>query len=112
MNVDVFIDDHSKELTIGYDETKSILNNIYEKSLRNIINSTQLDVQTNITFYILGLADEKSAKNAYLDYAGEQAIHPRMQLSRATEEIFNIFQFGAAPWMPIYEQTERKKTTF
>jgi len=42
MDVDVFIDDHNKELTIGYDETKLILNNMYEKSLKNIINSTQL----------------------------------------------------------------------
>jgi len=98
INICIFVDDHDKNTTIGYEETKYILESMYDISLKNIIESTQLDIQTNIQFHILGLADNDGMISAYLDYGSTQEAHPRMQLLPKPK----IFEYGAAPWMAIY----------
>jgi hypothetical protein len=94
----VWIDDHSKDLIISYDHTKNILNFIYDKSLRPITDSSQLDVQALIKIHILGIAEKTLVGKAYFEYAlKETASHPQVVFSATPE----IFEYGAAPWTTL-----------
>lgn len=96
-NVIILVDDHDPNLVIGYDHIKNILVYIYKKSLKPIVKSTRLDVQSLFKFHILGVADKGTVENAYLDYAKEESYHPQVVFSAMPI----IFQYGAAPWTTL-----------
>ena len=95
--ISVWIDDHSKDLIIGYDHTKNILSFIYEKSLKPIVDSSQLDVQATLKIHVLGIAEKALVKKAYSDYAVETSKHPNVFFSANPQ----IFEYGAAPWTTL-----------
>lgn len=94
----VWIDNHSKDLIIGYDHTKSILDFIYEKSLKPIAESSQLDIQALMKIHVLGIAEKTLVGNAYFDYAvKETSSHPNVFFSVNPQ----IFEYGAALWTTL-----------
>ena len=97
LNVIIFVDDHEKELILGHDHIINILEDIYKNSFRPIINSTGLDIQTRFKIHILGIADINLVETGYKEYAENSSLHPRAVFSAKPM----IFQYGAAPWMPI-----------
>lgn len=98
-NVTIMIDDHDKNLILGYDHMRNILTFVYQKSLRPIVGSTRLDVQVLFKIHILGIADKNLVEHAYSDYAKEQSHHPQVVFSAAPV----IFQYGAAPWTALLQ---------
>ena len=98
-NIIIIIDDHDKNLILGYDHMKIILTYVYQKSLKPIVESTGLDVQALFKIHILGIADKTLVEHAYLDYAKEQSHHPQVVFSVAPV----IFQYGAAPWTALLQ---------
>jgi len=98
--LDVLVDDHDKNLITGYEETTYILNTIYNKSIKNIIESTKLGIKIQLKFHVLGLANKNAMLSSYLDYVGKVEDHPGLQLPTT----FEVYQFGAAPWGSIYEE--------
>jgi hypothetical protein len=97
-NVAVFIDDHSKELTIGSHHVEKILIFIWEKSLKQIAESTRFDIQVFLKIHALGIANEIVVKNAYKKYAMDVTLHPKVFFP--AEPI--VFQYGAAPWSILF----------
>jgi hypothetical protein len=96
-NMAVFVDDHLKELVISSDHIEKILKFVYEKSLKRIVESTQLETQALLEIHVLGIANEKLVRDAYNRYAIENASHPKIFFS--AEPV--IFQYGAAPWATL-----------
>jgi hypothetical protein len=98
-NVAVFIDDHSKDLTIGGQHVEKILRWIYEKSLKQIVEPTKFDLQVSLSIHVLGIANETVVRNSYKKYAMEQSSHPKVFFPAELV----IFQYGAAPWAILLE---------
>lgn len=96
-NVIIFIDDHTKNLAIRSEDIEEILGYIYEKSLKRIVESTQMDVQVLIKFHVLGIVDETVVKNTYKRYARD-SYHPQVFFSAEPM----IFQYSAAPWATLF----------
>jgi hypothetical protein len=96
-NVHIFIDDHNSKSALGSECIEKILSYIYENSLKQIVESTQMDVQAFLKFHILGIADKTVVKNTYIKYARESR-HPQVVFS--IEPV--IFQYGAAPWATLF----------
>jgi hypothetical protein len=94
----VFIDDHDKTLIIGADHIETILTYIYNKSLRQIVDSAKMDVQVSLKIHALGIVSEKIVKESYPAYANDQTKHPRVFFPAD----FLVFQYGSAPWAIIY----------
>ena len=97
-NIAVFIDDHSKELVISSDHIETILKFVYEKSLKCIVESTQLETQALLEIHVLGIANEKLVRDAYNEYATEIASNPKIFFSAEP----TVFQYGAAPWSTLF----------
>jgi hypothetical protein len=95
-NIVIFIDDHSTKSTITSEDVEKILDYIYEKSLKRIVESTQMDIQVLLKFHVLGIVDEILVKNAYKKYARD-SYHPQVFFSEPM-----IFQYGAAPWATLF----------
>ena len=98
-NIVILVDDHDKNLVVGYDYIKNILMHIYQNSLKPIVDSTDLDVQTMFKVHILGIAHKELVENAYFDYARDEKSHPKVVFSAPP----TIFQYGAAPWTAILQ---------
>lgn len=99
-NIAVLIDDHNKNLMVSYDHTKNILAFVYNKSLKPIVESSQLDVQALFKIHILGIAEKTLVEQAYADYAlKEESSHPQVVLSAVP----TILQYGAAPWTALFQ---------
>lgn len=99
-NVAIFVDDHTKELIISSDHTKRILEYIYEKSLKGIVESTHLDIQVPLEIHVLGIADENLVRCTYSEYAVESSRHPKVFFSAEPM----VFQYGAAPWATLFSK--------
>lgn len=99
-NIVVFVDDHSKELLISSDHIETILKFIYDKSLKRIVESTQLEVQAVLEIHVLGIANEKLVRETYNRYATENTLHPKIFFS--AEPL--VFQYGAAPWATLFSR--------
>jgi len=100
-NVAVFVDDHSKKLTIGSQHMGKILAFIYENSFRTLVEKPpHFDIQVSLEIHALGIVNETVAKNAYLKYAKEAVLHPKAFFPPE----FAIFQYGAAPWSILFRQ--------
>ena len=102
-NMAVFVDDHLKELLISSDHIEKILRFVYEKSLKRIVESTQLETQALLEIHVLGIANEKLVRDAYNRYAIENASDPKIFFS--AEPV--IFQYGAAPWATLLTKRMR-----
>lgn len=96
-NVVLLIDDHDKTFTMGHDHVESMLEIVYEKSLKPMVDANRLDVQVSFKFHILGIADKTVVENAYFDYARKVSDHPKVIFSGPPL----IFQYGAAPWAAL-----------
>ncbi|MCS7113951.1 MAG: hypothetical protein RMJ15_09640 [Nitrososphaerota archaeon] len=96
-NIIIFIDDHNKKLVLSSEDIERTLTYIYEKSLKQIVESTQMDVQVILKFHVLGIADKIMVKNTYIKYARE-SHHPQVVFSAEPM----IFQYGAAPWATLF----------
>lgn len=96
-NVVIFIDNHDRQLILGYEDVEKMLQYIYNKSLRSIVDSTQMDVQVLVKFHVLGIVDEILVKNAYRKYARD-AYHPQVFFSAEPM----IFRYSAAPWAILF----------
>lgn len=96
-NILVFIDDHNKKLVLSSGNVEKILTYIYEKSLKQIVESTQMDVQVSLKFHVLGIANKAIVKNTYIKYARE-SHHPQVVFSAEPM----IFQYSAAPWAILF----------
>jgi len=99
-NVAVFVDDHNKELIISSDHTKKILEYVYEKSLKSIVESSHLDIQVPLEIHVLGVANENLLRSTYNEYAVERSLHPKVFFSAE----LTIFQYGAAPWATLFSK--------
>jgi hypothetical protein len=99
-NVAVFVDDHSKDLTVGSQHMERILAFVYEKSLKQIAESTKFDVQVSLSVHALGIVNETIVRNAYKKYIMETASHPKVFFPAELV----IFQYGAAPWSILFKQ--------
>jgi hypothetical protein len=97
-NVTVFIDDHSKELTVGSQHMEKILTFVYEKSLKQIAERTKFDLQVSLSVQVLGIVNETVIKNTYKKYVMETASHPRVFFPAELV----VFQYGAAPWSILF----------
>jgi len=97
-NIFVFIDDHSKNLVISSDHVERMLKYIYEKSLRQIVESTRFFVNVHLRIHVLGIANEDLIKSAYNKFSEDFSSHPKVLFS--DEPI--IFQYGAAPWATLF----------
>jgi len=99
-NIAVFVDDHNKDLVISSDHTKGILEYIYKKSLRSIVESSHLDIQAPLEIHVLGIANENLVRTAYNEYAADKSSHPKVFFSADP----TIFQYGAAPWATLFRK--------
>jgi hypothetical protein len=99
-NVAIFVDDHTKELIISSDHAKKILEYVYVKSLKGIVEYAHLDIQVPLEIHVLGIADEKLVRNAYSEYAVDKSLHPSVFFSAEPM----IFQYGAAPWATLFSK--------
>ena len=93
----IFIENYEEKIIISYDHIVTILDDIYQRSLKPIIDTTKFDIVIKFKIHILGLADNELVTNGYLEYAKETARHPNVTFIAEPE----IFQYGAAPWLPI-----------
>lgn len=97
VNLVVLIDDHNKNLLVSYDHIQTILKYIHEKSLKPIVQSTELDVQALFKIHVLGVADKELVESSYINFAREKELHPRVVLTAKPI----VFQYGAAPWTAL-----------
>jgi len=98
-NVAIFVDDHTKGLIISSDHTEKILEFIYAKSLKGIVESTHLEVQVTVEIHALGIGDENLVRSTYNEYSMEMRSR---KVFFSAEPMF--FQYGAAPWATFFSK--------
>jgi len=99
VNIAIFVDTHDKNLVVSSDHTDRLLKFIYGKSLKPIVDSTQLVVNVLSEIHVLGLADETLVSTAYNQYAEEFSCHPTVFFLEKPM----VFQYGSAPWAVLFQ---------
>ncbi|MEM3700676.1 MAG: hypothetical protein QXL57_07425 [Candidatus Bathyarchaeia archaeon] len=97
-NLFVFIDSHSKDLIISSDHMEAILKYVYERSLKQIVESTRFFVHARFSIHVLGIANEDLIRKTYNKFSEDFSSHPKVLFS--DEPI--VFQYGAAPWATLF----------
>jgi hypothetical protein len=98
-NIAVFIDDHNQKLMIAFEQAKSILSNIYHRSIKPIVESSQMDVQAVVKIHVLGIAEAELIGKAYNEYAQDLQLHPQVTFSAGPK----VFQYASAPWTAVIQ---------
>jgi hypothetical protein len=98
-NIAVFIDDHDQKLMVAYEHTKNVLSNIYDRSLKPIVDSSQLDVQAVVKMHVLGIAETELIRKSYNEYAQDIQKHPHVTFSAEPK----VFQYASAPWTAVIQ---------
>ena len=98
-NIDIFIDDHDQKLMVTYEHTKNLLSNIYNQSLKPIVEITQLDVQAIVKMHVLGIAETELIGKAYNEYAQDTRAHPKVTFSAGPR----VLQYASAPWTAVIQ---------
>jgi len=99
VNVAIFVDVHDKNLVVSSDHTDTMLKFVYEKSLKPIVDSTQLVVNVMSEMHVLGLADSNLIGNSFNKYAAEFSSHPKVFFLEKPM----VFQYGSAPWAVLFQ---------
>jgi len=97
VNCAILIDDHHTGLILSADHVTSLLSEIYQKSLKPIVESTGLSVSAHFGIHVLGIADKTLVEKAYLDFAGDPSIRPHVSFGVGPV----VIQYGAAPWTAL-----------
>ena len=97
VNVSLFVDDHAAHL--GHDHVGKLLEQIYPLGIKGIAESTNYQVQVQVSMHVLGRVERDLALNAYVSVGANRELHP--DVTFAAPPTFEIYQYASAPWAPI-----------
>ena len=94
----IFIDEHESEFIYSADHNKRVLEYIYNKEIKTMIDERDINVDAQFEIHVLGKANPDLVRKSYLDFSREHLKQNESQLGTKFAAEIPIFQYSISPW--------------
>jgi len=97
----VLVDEHDSEFVYSTDHNSNVLNEIYKKEIKTMIEERDLNVFSSFEIHVLGKANEELVKSSYLDFSRENTKGNQKDIGARFRADLEIVQYSVSPWAAL-----------